>query len=138
MPSNHNPEQAATIPFRRKGRSVKVCLIRRHDSDVWSVPKGTVDPGETLHETALKESWEEAGLRGRLLGDAIGTFRYSKLGTKLTVAVFLMEVLAHVEDWEEAHIRERRWFSLGEAAERLSGHPVRPLLDRAASLLETS
>lgn len=129
------PEQAATIPFRNCKGTVKVCLIRRRGTDAWSLPKGTVDPGETHQKTALKESWEEAGLLGRLCGDAVGTYEYEKRGARLGVSVFLMEVIAHEDEWDEDEIRERQWFTLHEATELLSTHPVQQLLYRAGALL---
>ncbi|HET6348354.1 MAG TPA: NUDIX hydrolase [Candidatus Krumholzibacteria bacterium] len=133
--SSIRPEQAATIPFRHSKGTVKVCLIRRRGSDTWSLPKGSVDPGDTLGKTALKESWEEAGLLGRLCGDPIGTYRYEKLGNTLSVSVYLMEVIAHEDDWDEADLRERKWFTLREATELLSNHPVQKLLPRAGAML---
>ena len=87
------PEQAAAIPIRRAGRTLQICVIRRKDANRWGIPKGLVDPGDTHEETALNEAWEEAGINGRLLGAAIGTYRYRKWGTRLTVAVYVMEVL---------------------------------------------
>ena len=135
MPSSAESEQAATIPFRHSHGTVKVCLIRRRGSEAWSLPKGTVDPGETIQKTALKESWEEAGLLGRLCGEPIGTYRYEKYGSTLRVAVYLMEVIAHEDDWDEAEIRERKWFTLHEATTLLSEHPVQKLLPRAGALL---
>lgn len=137
MPSTQS-EQAATIPFRHSKGTVKVCLIRRRGTETWSLPKGSVDPGDTLQKTALKESWEEAGLLGRLCGDPIGTYRYEKWGSTLNVAVYLMEVIAHEDDWDEAEIRERKWFTLHEATELLSQHPVQDLLPRAGALLGAS
>jgi phosphohistidine phosphatase len=133
--SSTRSEQAATIPFRHSKGTVKVCLIRRRGSDFWGLPKGSVDPGDTLQKTALKESWEEAGLLGRLCGDPIGTYRYEKWGSTLRVAVYLMEVIAHEDEWDEDEIRERKWFTLHEAAELLSGHPVGKLWSRAGALL---
>ncbi len=133
--NHHLPEQAAAIPYRINGGGVKICLIRRRTSDFWSVPKGTVEPGDTHGETAIKESWEEAGLRGRITGNSIGTYRYQKYGNTLTVAVYLMEVHAHEDAWDEAHLRERQWFSLREATEMLAGHPLQPLWERATRLL---
>jgi 8-oxo-dGTP pyrophosphatase MutT (NUDIX family) len=52
-----------------------------------------VDPGDTPEETALNEAWEEAGLRGRLIGDVVGTYEYEKWNTTFAVTVYLMEVL---------------------------------------------
>jgi 8-oxo-dGTP pyrophosphatase MutT (NUDIX family) len=135
--SSSRPEQAAAIPFRRNGAKVQVCLIRRWDSTGWSIPKGTVDPGDSLSETSLKETWEEAGLRGALHGECVGTYRYQKLGASLTVAVYLIEVTTQADVWDEAHLRERKWFALNEAIARLSDHPVQPLLDRAVNMLAT-
>jgi 8-oxo-dGTP pyrophosphatase MutT (NUDIX family) len=130
-----SPQQAAAIPFRRVGESVQVCLIRRKDSVPWGIPKGIIDPGETSGETALNETWEEAGLRGRLIGDAIGTYRYEKWGVGLTVAVHLLEVLQEEASWRESGVRERRWTSCSEAVLLLSDHPVQPLLDYAIRFL---
>lgn len=128
-------EQAAAIAFRRDGRNFQICLIRRKDSKRWGIPKGVVDPGDTHGETALKEAWEEAGLRGRLIGEAIGVYEYEKWETTLRVAVYLLEVLEQQDIWQEAGLRARRWTSFEEAATLLRDHPVRPLLDRASSLL---
>lgn len=102
---------------------------------MWSIPKGIVDPGDTHKETALNEAWEEAGITGRLLGQAVGTYRYRKWGTKLTVAVFVMEVLHQESRWEESQIRERMWTTFTEAEGLLSDHPVAPLLDRVRALV---
>jgi 8-oxo-dGTP pyrophosphatase MutT (NUDIX family) len=128
--SNMGSEQAATIPFRHSHGTVKVCLIRRRGTDAWGLPKGTVASGETHAKTALKESWEEAGLLGRILGEPVGTYQYEKKGTTLGVSVFLME-----DEWDEEEIRERKWFTLHEATELLSTHPVQQLFYRAGAML---
>ena len=129
------PQQAAAIAVRRKGDRVQVCLIRKKGSRKWGIPKGQVDPGDTHEETALNEAWEEAGLRGRLIGDVVGTYEYEKWDETYAVAVYLMEVLEQHDEWDESDFRERRWTSFGEAASLLVNHPVRPLLDRAIGLL---
>jgi 8-oxo-dGTP pyrophosphatase MutT (NUDIX family) len=82
----------------------------------------------------LNEAWEEAGLRGRLVGDALGAYKYEKYGRPLTVMVFVMEVLEHHKDWIEAGIRERKWVSLDEAAVLLTEHPAHGFLERALQL----
>ena len=101
---------------------------------MWGIPKGTVDAGDTHVETALKEAWEEAGLRGRVVGDALGTYRYEKWGGTLVVMVYLMEVLEQFDDWEEASIRERKWTSFSKATSLLVEHPAHPFLDSARRL----
>lgn len=129
--SARRPQQAAAIAIRRKGDTIEVCLIRRRNAGSWGIPKGTIDPGDTPEETALNEAWEEAGLEGRVLGGAIGSYEYEKWYTTLSVAVFVMEVVEEHAEWLESDIRERRWASLEEASLLLAEHPARPLLDKA-------
>jgi len=130
------PQQAGVIAIRRTGNGFEMCLIRRKESRGWGIPKGMVERGDSHEETALNEAWEEAGLKGRLIGDAIGTYEYEKWDLDLVVAVYLMDVLEQHDDWEEASYRDRTWRSLGEAASMLAEHPVLPLLERARSRLE--
>ena len=129
------PQQAAAIPIRRRGSDLEVCLIRKRLGGSWGIPKGTVDSGQTHASTALNESWEEAGLRGRLVGEALGIYKYEKYGRPLSVMVFVMEVLEHHKDWMEAGIRERKWASFEEASVLLDEHPAYAFLDRAYRLL---
>jgi ADP-ribose pyrophosphatase YjhB (NUDIX family) len=54
--------------FDQAGR---VLLIQRKDNAHWALPGGIAEIGQTPAEAALRELWEEAGLRGqvaRLLG----------------------------------------------------------------------
>jgi 8-oxo-dGTP pyrophosphatase MutT (NUDIX family) len=125
------PDQAAAIPIRRRGSRLQVCLIRKRLAGSWGIPKGTVEPGQTHQTTVLNEAWEEAGLRGRLVGDPLGIYGYEKFGRQLTVMVFVMEVLEHDKDWAEASIRERAWVSFEEAGPLLIQHPAHQFLDRA-------
>jgi phosphohistidine phosphatase len=128
--------QAGVIPFRRRRGIVEICLIRTIGQKKWKIPKGFVDPGESAEEAALKEAWEEAGLRGRLVGSSIGSYEYEKWDLDLTVTIYLMEVTGAEDAWDESAFREREWARLDEAFERLEQHPVHPLLERAAATLE--
>ena len=130
------PEQAAAIPIRRAGRGsadlrhpAEGRQLRGASPRAWSIR------AIRHEETALNEAWEEAGINGRLLGAAIGTYRYRKWGTRLTVAVYVMEVLEQAPTWEESAFRQRRWVPFAEAGVLLADHPVAPLLDRAHTLV---
>ncbi|GEM45431.1 NUDIX hydrolase N-terminal domain-containing protein [Deinococcus cellulosilyticus] len=49
----------------------KLLLIRRKDTGLWALPGGTIDVGESVSEAAVRELFEETGLRAtpvRLLG----------------------------------------------------------------------
>lgn len=44
-------------------------LLRLHDKyHIWTGPGGHIDPGEDANEAALREVWEEVGLKVELIG----------------------------------------------------------------------
>ena len=45
----------------------RVLLTRRTDNDLWCLPGGAVDAGESVAEACLRELQEETGLEGRVL-----------------------------------------------------------------------
>lgn len=52
-------------------RDGKLLLIQRADNQLWALPGGWVEIGETLAEAVQRELWEETGIRGearRLFG----------------------------------------------------------------------
>ena len=127
-------EQAAVIPVRRRQKRVEICLIRRRRSTNWSIPKGFIDAGHTPQDAALIEAYEEAGLRGEVMGGSIGTYDYEKRGSRFTVVVYVMQVRSELEEWQEMWLRERRWCSLKKATSLLADHPVHPLLKRVRAV----
>jgi len=46
--------------------SDKVLLIKRKDFEVWGLPGGMMDPGETIAQTAVRETFEETGIKVKL------------------------------------------------------------------------
>lgn len=57
---------AGVVPWRvRRGR-LEVALVHRSRYDDWSWPKGKLDPGEDWAVAAVRETFEETGLRVRL------------------------------------------------------------------------
>lgn len=46
-------------------------LLRFHDKyNLWGAPGGHINPGEDVNEAALREVWEEVGLKVELVGRA--------------------------------------------------------------------
>ncbi len=132
-------EQAGAIPFRRRGPTLEICLITAAGKPrKWLIPKGVIDPGESPPETALKEAWEEAGLRGDLIAEPVGQYHYRKVGRMLRVVVFLMEVHVCEKRWEEDDRRKRQWVAAEQALSTISHANLRPLLAQAIERLEQS
>jgi 8-oxo-dGTP pyrophosphatase MutT (NUDIX family) len=119
--------QAAAIPMR-KG---KICLVTSRNGSRWVIPKGCLEPGKSEIEIAAQEAWEEAGLRGSLGKNPVGSYHYEKWGDELQVAVYLLEVLEIADDWPEKATRLRAWLPPKDAVERLAEADLRAIVLRA-------
>ena len=128
--------QSGVIPYRLRQGGVEVLLITSRGQRRWVIPKGIVEPGWSPVDSAAREAWEEAGLRGRLRPQAAGTFAYPKWGGECRVEVFLLQVEREDEDWPEAALRRRQWLSVEEAAGRVDEPQLRRLLEQLPDLLD--
>lgn len=124
-------KQACAIPFRWNRDQLEICLITSLRKQRWIVPKGIIDPGETHEETALKEAFEEAGIRGKIVGEPLGSYQDEKWGCQLHVTVLLMKVQECEQDWLEADSRERLWASPSKAHQLISKSTLRDFVEIA-------
>ena len=92
---NHEYSAGAVLYSDQTGERLYV-LVMETDGHV-GLPKGHMEPGETERQTALREIWEETGVRAQLDADFRYDIQYSKGANCLKhVAVFL----ARFEDQE--------------------------------------
>jgi 8-oxo-dGTP diphosphatase len=108
--------RAAGGVVRREGR---IAVVHRPRYDDWSLPKGKLDPGETFEDCALREVWEETGLRCTLLDELSSTSYTDRKGRSKLVRYWRMEATGG--DFEPSEeVDELRWLAPAEAAELLS------------------
>jgi 8-oxo-dGTP pyrophosphatase MutT (NUDIX family) len=106
---------------------------------VWALPKGNLDPGEKPDETALREVWEETGVRGRLLeklGDVKYTYtRRGGLRVFKIVSFYLLAAgrgrLGEIEERMRIEVAEARWLPLDEAPKLLAYGGERAMAKKA-------
>jgi 8-oxo-dGTP pyrophosphatase MutT (NUDIX family) len=73
------PHQAGIIAYRVKGGAIQVLLITSRDTGRWIIPKGNISSGSTPAEAAEREAFEEAGIKGTLVGSSpLGFYTYFK------------------------------------------------------------
>jgi 8-oxo-dGTP pyrophosphatase MutT (NUDIX family) len=119
----------------RQGRSGcwQVAVVHRPSPrNVWSLPKGKLEPDETLEACALREVEEETGLRCCLLGVAGTTEYVDRRGRPKEVTYWMMEVVDG-EFSPNEEVDELRWLELAMARRALSYEHDRRLL----TLLDT-
>jgi len=129
--------QSAVIPYRVDDDGQRAFLVigssKKHH---WVVPKGIKDPGLSPQQSAAKEAWEEAGIRGEVSDELLGHYKVEKWGAECSVDVYAMRVSEIVDEdtWEENH-RQRHWLSAKKAAASLKQPELGAmLLDLAARL----
>ena len=106
----HDPKVATAMILERDGR---VLLVRRGTEPglgLWSLPGGYVDRGEVVEEAAVREVWEETGLRTEV-ARLVGVF--SEKGSPVVLVVYAGEI---VEGEPEARdeVMEVGIFAVGE------------------------
>lgn len=105
-------------------RGDRFLALKRYNG-VWLLPKGHVDPGETLEETASREVEEETGLKAILeekLGETSYTFVEDGVEHHKRVHWYLMESLDGEPNPERGMFLEVRWMRLDEVAELTFEH----------------
>lgn len=131
--------QSAVIPYLLDEDGVPRFLVigsssKRH----LVVPKGIKEPGLTPQQSAATEAWEEAGIRGDIIGESLGHYRVKKWGAECSVDVFAMRITEVVaeDEWQESH-RMRHWMTAEQAAANLKQPELKNmLLALAANLVE--
>ena len=65
------------VVYRNIGGTIRYLLIKNRRSSNWSFPKGHVEDGETLEETAIREVREEAGIRIKIFPGFVSKSQYT-------------------------------------------------------------
>ncbi|KQM14868.1 phosphate transport regulator [Novosphingobium sp. Leaf2] len=108
-------------------------LITSRQSRRWVIPKGGLMKGMAPHAAAAQEAHEEAGVRGATCPVPLGSYRYRKQRASgasvwADVDVYPFSVTEELDTWDEQHQRERRWFSLADAAKAVDEEDLRALI----------
>jgi 8-oxo-dGTP pyrophosphatase MutT (NUDIX family) len=125
--------QSGVIPFRLEQGKIQILLVTSRSGNRWVIPKGIIEPDLSPKESAQKEAYEEAGVSGKISGEAIGTYTYKKWGGMCTVTVFLFRVENTLEDWPESYFRTREWMSMEEAVKRVDEAELKEIFSSVKS-----
>jgi len=131
---------AGGVIYKDEGAGIKIALIALKNKQIWALPKGKLERGESPDEAALREVKEETGLEGEIkskIGDIAYEYyskerdtRYSK-----TVTFYLMRNIGESSrrhDWE---VDDCQWFPIDEALKVMSYKSEREMVERAKAVL---
>ena len=121
-------EQAGAVVFKNLA-DPKILIVRaKQDPSNWIFPKGHVEPGESLKQTAVREVREEAGVISEIVSALSPVVRFEKNNQEIRVRYFLAELRSEVRALEN---REKRWASPNEARKLLTHDDNRRVLESA-------
>jgi 8-oxo-dGTP pyrophosphatase MutT (NUDIX family) len=107
-----------------------VALVHRPRYDDWTLPKGKLDSGESFEDAAVREVFEETGLRCRLVRE-LPAVEYQVRGRPKVVRYWLMEVESETPLADNDEVDEVRWLAPAQALGLLSYEHDRDVLGAA-------
>lgn len=107
-------KQSGCVVYRKTEGKIEFLLVQKKESNSWGFPKGGVQGTLTEKESAAKETFEEAGVEGRV-GKRLGEYLYKKNGRNQIVFMYPMLVTKELDTWPEQSWRQRQWFSEEDA-----------------------
>ena len=131
---------AGALCWRIVNGKLRVLVIYRGDRADTSLPKGKVDPGESLPQTAVREIAEETGL-AIVLGAPLGTVDYQLPNGRDKVVYYWAaevsdEAIANSTFVANAEVASLAWVSVKKARATLSYPHDIAVLDRFEERLE--
>jgi ADP-ribose pyrophosphatase YjhB (NUDIX family) len=128
LPAVNETSAGGVVVDVQDGRARIAIIARRNRSGrvEWCLPKGHVEAGETLRQTAEREVAEETGIRGRVL-ITLGTVEYwfstPQHRIHKMVYHYLLEATGGrltVEDDPDQEAIDAAWYPLDEVHEQLT------------------
>lgn len=120
MSDRKKDHRVGIIPFAVRGDLVAVLFVTSHTRGRWILPKGRSKKGETDNDASLREAFEEAGIKGKVLTDFPMTVMIEKSvpdgkTERVPVTYYPMYVRKQVDEFPEMDSRERHWALLDDA-----------------------
>lgn len=116
----------------------EIVLVHRRVPPLWALPKGTPDSGETLAETAVRETREETGLEVEIEEPITAIsyfFVHRRTRFHKTVHFFLMLPTGGRLEDHDHEFDEVRWMPIEEALQLMTHATEREVVHRAAEIL---
>ncbi len=125
QPQADGASHAGGVVFRQVGGQVEYLLVQAKNAPhEWVLPKGNIERGERMQQTAVREVREETGVWARIHG-GLRDVSYSVDGKPVKVQFYLMEA---VQEGKPSDRRTHAWLPLDEALRRATHDETRDLV----------
>jgi 8-oxo-(d)GTP phosphatase len=115
----HSRQVVAAVPSGFEDGEPRLLVVRTSWGDMWTFPKGKVEPGESRRDAAIREAREEAGVHGVIEERPFTTYRYLSKHGDDGVRAYLLHSDPAEELLPAEPERQPEWVSAVEARRRL-------------------
>lgn len=136
MNSGATVRAAGVVLTRGEGRSWQTLILHRPLRRDWSLPKGKLDPGEHIIETAVRECDEETGILP-ILQTPLGRQSYTAMGRPKTVDYWAARIGVDNGFTPDDEVGELRWVGMDEARSLLTYRRDVEFVEKALALPPT-
>ena len=126
------PTHAGCVVYRMSEGKALYLVVQSSDDSCWVLPKGHIEPNETVEAAALRELVEEAGIRGEI-EHALSVQRFDRPDETVVIQYFLVRLTGTAEAAEE---RDLRWEPEEAAAALLTFQDTRELLLEGVAFMQ--
>lgn len=119
----------------RLGGHIEVACIYRESRGDWTFPKGKLDYDETFEEGALREVFEETGMRCNVVR-FVGTTNYTHRKGKPKIVVYYLMSPDEGEFQPNDEVDELAWLALDDVRDHLTWDRDQELFDMVIGLPE--
>lgn len=135
-----NETSAGGVVYRSTDHGTEVIVSKHSGYHKWVLPKGLVEDGESLEQTALREVAEEVGVKAEIessLGEP-ESYIYTLNGERIfkKVQYYLMKYTADVAAGHDFEMEEVKWVSIDEAIELMGFEGAKNVLRAAKQMIE--
>lgn len=130
-------KSCGAVIFTRKRGQIRFCVIRQTNGD-YGFPKGHMEQGETEQETALREVFEEVGLRVTLIDGFREELCYPlthRPGSRKNVVYFLGEFSEQTPVCQPKEVLYAGLVSCEKAMDMLTFPDLQQILRKANAFL---
>lgn len=126
------------------GPEGNIAITNQH-GDSWSLPKGHLEPGESVEETALREIQEETGLTDVVILEKLGEYDRPRIGKGGVgdahdqfkhITLFLCHTKQHILQPEDPDNPEARWVDIGAVTSYLTHQKDKEFFDKCRPKIE--
>ncbi|MEM4637784.1 MAG: NUDIX domain-containing protein [Candidatus Woesearchaeota archaeon] len=132
-------EKSCGAVVYKKDSEIKYLLVKqlKKYGHHWGFPKGKVEPGETEEETAIREVFEETGIKIIILPGFYEYIDYLTInGTEKKVIFFVGKATNNKIIMDKREIEEAEWFTFDEAMEKITFNNSKEILIKAEDFIK--